>query len=117
MSEQIWRVSDACLKISLIGLVTALGGCTPGFIYTDQVVPLTLNMDRTPRAIRMASSSTKSVKVPLLSSADISAGWSSSAIGDAAKRGGLERIYYADHETFSILGGVWRQETVQVWGE
>ncbi|MCB0334856.1 MAG: hypothetical protein KDD62_01080 [Bdellovibrionales bacterium] len=46
----------------------------------------------------------------------IAAEWRSRAIGDAAKVNGLDEIYYADLKKMSILGGLYKRETVQVWG-
>ena len=38
------------------------------------------------------------------------------AIGDIARKNELKKVYFADKEIFNILG-VWRMETVHVYGE
>jgi len=40
----------------------------------------------------------------------------SNAIGDIANRNGLAKVYFAVKETFNILG-IWKTETVYVYGE
>ena len=42
--------------------------------------------------------------------------WDSNGIGDIARKNGLEAIYFADLETFSILG-IWSQYRVHVYGK
>ena len=42
--------------------------------------------------------------------------WDSNAIGDIAKKHGIETIYYADIETLSVLT-IWNQYTVHVYGK
>ena len=42
--------------------------------------------------------------------------WDSAAIGDIAHKQGLQELYFADLETFSILN-VWNQYTVHVYGK
>ena len=91
-------------------------GCAPGFIYTNITEPLTTDMNETPRGTRLAALDTKQLKEPI-TRFNLSAEWDSRAIGDAAKRAGLNTIFYADMKTVSVLGGIWRQQTVRVWGE
>jgi hypothetical protein len=107
-------------RMSIILLLIAAGlfcgACAPGFIYTNVTVPLTTDMDKAPRGTRLASLDTKQLKEPI-TRFNLSAEWASRAIGDAAKQAGLATIFYADMKTISILGGVWRQQIVRVWGE
>lgn len=108
------------MRISIILLLIGMGAvcsaCSPGFIYTNITVPLTEDMDHTPRGTRLAALDTKQLKEPI-TRFNLSAQWDSRAIGDAAREAGLSTIYYADMKTISILGGVWKQEIVRVWGE
>ena len=107
-------------KISLILLIfmffVICSGCMQGLIYTNSTVPLVINMNNTPVGNKSASISSKQLKEPV-SGLGISAEWNSRAIGDAAKRSGLTQINFADMHTFSILGGIWKKQSVQVWGE
>ncbi len=100
--------------IFFIGLTCA--GCSRGLIYTNVTVPLVTNMDKTPRGTRLVTIDTRGMKEPV-TGIGINAQWNSRAIGDAAKQFGLRRSYYADMNTFSILGGIWQKQTVRVWGE
>jgi hypothetical protein len=91
-------------------------GCTPGFIYTDITTPLVVNMDETPSANSTGRSDTKHIELPA-SGIRISAEWDSRAIGDAARQAGLETVHFADLQTISVLGGIWEQQRIHVWGE
>ena len=93
-----------------------LGACAPGLIYTDITVPLTKNMDRAPVGVKLAEITTQHVRLPV-PRARVGAEWSSRAIGEAAEKAGLKKVFYADLRTFSVLAGTWRKETVRVWGE
>jgi hypothetical protein len=42
--------------------------------------------------------------------------WSSNAIGDIAKKNGIETIYFADLEVRRILY-IWNQYTVHIYGK
>ena len=87
-----------------------------GLLYTNTTVPLVTNMDNTPIGTKSATIDSKQIKEPI-SGLSLSAEWSSRAIGDAARRAGLTQINFADMHTFSILGGIWKKQTIQVWGE
>jgi hypothetical protein len=91
-------------------------GCMQGFIYTNATVPLVINMNNTPVGNKSAAISSKKLKEPI-SGVGLSAEWNSRAIGDAAKRSGLTQINFADMHTFSLFGGIWKKQTVHVWGE
>lgn len=107
-------------RISLLFLIclfySICSGCMQGLIYTNVTVPLVINMNKTPIGTKFAAISSKELKEPV-SGIGLSAEWSSRAIGDAAKRSGLTQINFADLHTFSIFGGIWKKQTVQVWGE
>ena len=91
-------------------------GCMKGFIYTNSTVPLVINMNNTSVGNTSAVISSKQFREPV-SGLGISAEWNSRAIGDAAKHSDLTQINFADIHTFSIFGGIWKKQTVQVWGE
>ena len=42
--------------------------------------------------------------------------WDDNAIGEIAKRGGIETIHYADLETRRYILGLWTRHTVHVYG-
>ena len=102
----------------IVGLLAAASctGCMRGWVYTNVTVPLVRNMDKTPRGSKMASIDSRQIKEPI-TRVRMSVEWHSRAIGDAAKRKGLNKVYFADMQTFSLLGGVWKQRKVRVWGD
>jgi hypothetical protein len=97
--------------------MTLLGsGCVSGFVYTNVTLPLSTDMNATPVGKKVCTINSKHIEEPL-TGFDISAEWDSRAIGDAARKAGMETFYFADMKTISILGGLWKQQIVRVWGE
>ena len=88
----------------------------PACLYVHTVQPLTLDMHRTPVAAEERSGSLKLITFPPLSGSYKLVAWDSAAIGDIAKKQGMQEIYFADLETFSILR-IWNQYTVHVYGK
>ena len=97
-------------------LVLAGSGCTSGFIYTNVTFPLTTDMNRTPVGHTFASVNSKLLQEPF-TGFDLTVEWDSRALGDAVRKAGFETFYFADLHTISILGGLWEQQAVRVWGE
>lgn len=96
---------------SIVVLAAALlSGCTSGLIYTHTVRPLTTDFDRTPVGERVSEGDIKDVRLY-----NIEVQWDSNAAGDVAREHGFEQLYYADLETFSILG-IWTQQTLHLHG-
>jgi hypothetical protein len=46
----------------------------------------------------------------------LSAAWDDAAIGDIAKKNGIQELYFADLETLRVLG-IWNQYWVHVYGK
>ena len=88
-----------------------LSGCTTGLIYTHTVRPLDINHTRTQAVQKSQRGDVKHIQYY------VSVTWDSNAIGDIAKKNGIETIHYADLEKISVLGGLWRQFIVHVYGE
>lgn len=109
-------MKESLFKILLIFFIPLFAGCTSGLIYTNVTKPFVTNMDMTPVGTKLAVLSTKKIKEPF-TRINVNAEWNSRAIGDAAKKAGLTTIYYADMNTFSLLGGIWKKQTIRVWGE
>jgi len=86
-----------------------------GAVFTWVRVPLTTDLNVTPTAQGEYSDRTIMVKEPF-SGYGIYAEVKSNAIGDIARKNGLGKVYFADKETFNVLG-VWKTETVYVYGE
>jgi hypothetical protein len=94
-----------------------IAGCsTPGLLYTDITLPLTLDMSSTQRAPDSTAAIQRIIREPL-TGAGIRAEWSDDAPGNRARIGGLDRVSYADVRSNSVLGGIWGSTTVLVYGD
>jgi len=83
-----------------------------GLLYTHTVRPLSRHRDAVDVAPSgAASGNTKQIQVQYVSIL-----WDDNAIGEIAKRGGIETIHYADLETRSYILGLWTRHTVHVYG-
>ncbi len=106
--------SERINKVRLLGIllvaVLFLQGCGRGIIYTHTIRPLDLDMARTPNDPDKGKGDIKHFRYYLV---DIQ--WNSNAIGDIAKREGIETIQYADIEVLSVLG-MWNQYWVHIYG-
>lgn len=80
-----------------------------GLIYTHIIFPLDLNLKEDPYVRRPEKGDVKHFEYYL------EVMWDSNAIGDIAKSGGIEKVYYADIEVLSVLG-IWKQYTVHIYG-
>jgi len=96
-------------------LVLSLTACTRGYLYTNITTPLDRNMNETPIGNQKSILSTHHLKEPI-TGYNVSAEWQSRAIGDAAKRSNIEEIYYADLKTLSILGGIYKKQSIIIYG-
>ncbi len=90
-------------------------GCTTGLLYTHTVQPLTLDMHRTPVTQTEKTGSIKMISIPQSGGEFRIAAWDDAAIGDVAKKQGMQEVYSADVETFSILS-IWNEYTIHVYG-
>lgn len=92
--------------------LATLSGCMTGYVYTHTIRPLTTDLHDTPvvpgPGVR---SSLVQVRYSYL---DVRAG--NNGIGAIARQNGIARVYYADIETFRILG-VFTQTYVRIYGE
>ncbi len=91
--------------------VLLLPGCTTGFLYTHTVQPLDTDHARTQAVQTSHQGDVKYFQYY------VSVTWDSNAIGDIAREKGMETIHYADLERISILGGLWQQFIVHVYGD
>jgi TRL-like protein family len=104
------KVKFLLLALAMILLVS---GCSVGLIYTHTWQPLTLDTHTT----RITPTSGQGdIKQLVLLYPPLSAAWGDASIGDIAKKKGLNELYFADLEYFSILH-IWNQYTVHVYGK
>lgn len=83
-----------------------------GFVYNHTVKPL--NSIHRPTAYS-GTGAKGSIKQLDLRVVPVNFDWSSNAIGDIAKKHGIQEVYFADMEVFSILG-IWTRRTVRIYG-
>lgn len=95
-----------------LAVIVLLSGCSVGLVYTHTWQPLTLDMHDTKV---VSTSGAGDVKHLVLIYPQYSAAWDDAAIGDIAKKHGLNELYYADLEYLSVLR-IWNQYTVHVYG-
>jgi hypothetical protein len=107
----------ACLGMAV--LLCVLWGCAiqpRGIIYTNLRLPLTRDVHHTPTPVeRPKFSRTLEIKEPI-SGLGLYVQVDSNAIGDIAKRNGMQTLYFADRHFFSILG-IWTTDKTILYGE
>jgi hypothetical protein len=113
------RNSLAALALAPVLLLSGCGSLgplytyrSPGLLYTHTVRPLTRHRDAVD--VAPAGAASKNMKQIQFSYASIL--WDDNAIGEIAKKGGIETIHYADLETRSYILGLWTRHTVHVYG-
>ena len=108
----------ALLAVFLMSLVM-VSGCAVrpvGLVYTHMKLPLTTNLNETPvPGSDPPSGRVLEIKEPI-SGAGIYAKIDSNAIGDIARKNGMQTLYFADQEIFSILG-IWSTYRTLLYGE
>lgn len=88
-----------------------LGGCISGLIYQHTTAPLSVNFKDTPVGALEGKDDAKDLNLGYVRIV-----WDGNDIGGAARNAGINEIYYADVEEFSILG-IWRQTYAHVYGK
>jgi hypothetical protein len=106
-----------CLFMIFACLVLVACGIRPhGLIYTNIRLPLTEDLDHTPvPQFDPGSARILEIKEPF-TGLGIYARVHSNAIGDIARENGMQTLYFADQEIFSILG-VWKTHRTLLYGK
>lgn len=100
---------------AILGSLLACG-CMHGLVYTHYTRPLTTHFDRTPVGDGfVAEGNVKDLNLRYNAFLFVRVLWDENSIGSIAKQAGFSEIYYADLETFSVLG-IWSQYSVHVYG-
>ena len=112
-----WRltlvVAAACILM--------VAGCSstgpmPGLIYTHIRYPLTWDLHDTP-VPRSVPGDARIIEIrEPVSGLGINARLNANAIGEIARANGMQKLYFADQERFSILG-IWTYHKVILYGE
>ncbi len=112
-STMAWFMLAVAAMVSLAGCGT---GPLVGIVYTNVKMPLTRDLKSTPLPADLpVSDRIIEIKEPI-SGLGIYARVSSNAIGDIARQNGVDPLYFADQEVFSILG-IWKTQRVFLYGE
>jgi TRL (tRNA-associated locus)-like protein len=84
-----------------------------GFLYTHKIEPLTHHYYpiQTGQTNRESSGHSN-----MLSFETVTLVWGDNAIGEIAKKSGIQTVYYADLETQSILFGLWTRNKIHIYG-
>lgn len=100
------------LLMALIVLLLGLTGCMgiKGIVYTHVTKPLDVDMNRTPFVDNAHTGNVKHFEFDVAKIV-----WDTNAIGDIIRGHGMDTVYFAEIETFEILG-IWNQYTVHVYG-
>jgi hypothetical protein len=104
--------------VKIISLLLFISGCSPGLVYTDIVRPYCKDLRGTDLGDKIAYGDTKEVEIPTsrIIRIDLSAQWDSRAIGDIAKSHGMKVVNGCDRRVISVLGGLWKQQEIIVYG-
>lgn len=87
-----------------------------GIVYTNMRLPLTRNLHQTPTPLEAPNSGrTLEIKEPI-SGLGLYVQVDSNAIGEIAQRNGMQTLYFADRQFFSILG-IWTTDKTILYGE
>jgi len=83
-----------------------------GLLYTHTVHPLSRHREPA-TVVRTAAASGNMKEIEFRY---VSIQWDDKAIGEIARKGGIETIHFADLETRSYVLGIWKRHTVRVYG-
>ncbi len=102
----------------LAAAILLLAGCSNSLLFSNglfmhTVEPLTFNREAT--KLRETEREAKG-RINQFQSAAISVRLGKNGLGDIAKEHGINTIYYADIERWSVLFGLWSQDVVHVYG-
>jgi hypothetical protein len=110
-------LSTAIKGVRFLLVALVLTGCAPlGLIYTDTVVPFSKKFDETPIGTRRCVIDSHQIKEPI-SGYNIYAEWSFRYILNEAQKAGISDIYYMDKRTLSILFGIYKRESLLIYGD
>ena len=105
------------LALAWVGCFYGCGtGPLVGLVYTRVKLPLTFDLDAAPLPARSPETGRViEVKEPI-TGFGLYARMNSNALGDIARRHGVDPLYFADREVFSILG-IWKTNRVFLYGD
>lgn len=105
--------------LGLAALFCGVWGCgvrPRGIVYTNMRLPLTRNLHQTPTPLEAPNTGrTLEIKEPI-TGLGLYVQVDSNAIGEIAQRNGMQTLYFADRQFFSILG-IWTTDKTILYGE
>jgi hypothetical protein len=102
--------------IALLGLVL-LAGCAPtGILYTHRVTPYSTCFGATQAGTKKCVINQHRISEPV-TGAGIHAAWTAERIRDEARKAGIQNICYMDRKTFSVLLGIYKRESLIIYGD
>lgn len=93
-----------------LGTVYSFRGA--GLLYTHTVHPLSRHKE----PVTVVGTAAASGEMKEIEFRYVSILWDDRAIGEIARKGGIETIHFADLETRSYVLGIWKRHTVRVYG-
>jgi hypothetical protein len=102
---------------SLLAVLLCAGCSFPvGLIYSDITAPYSTKFTETPAGTKRCVINSHQVKEPV-TGYNIYAEWSWSHILSEARKAGITEIQYMDKRTLSILNGIYKRESLIVYGD
>ena len=104
-----------CMLAAVLGLAAA--GCAgTGLMVTRTTAPYSRDFHATPGGARCVRADEQILREPL-SGANLSVDITARVLATAARSAGLTNFYYADLETFSLLGGLYERKQLVLYGD
>ncbi len=97
------------MAVGVVTVMLLLSGC----LYVHTFRPLTQDMHRTPVTAYEKTGTIRLITWPLNNAPLVA--WGNAAVGAVAKEQGMQEVYFADLEIFSVMR-LWNEYTVHVYG-
>lgn len=109
-------MSTAINSVVLL-LVLLLSGCGQiALLYSNKVTPYSKEFNATRIGSKSCIIDTHKIRDPL-SGYSLTAEWSTNKILNETRKAGIKKIYFIDLKTLSILNGLYRRESLIVYGD
>jgi hypothetical protein len=117
LSNYLTRVFYGGVAVAVVVGLSACGMVKPmGLVYTNIRLPLTTNLENTPVSKgEPPAGRVLEIREPF-SGFGVYAKVDDNAIGDIANKHGMQTLYFADQQVFSILG-IWSTNKTILYGK
>ena len=120
--KYLQRIRPAGFIVLVLLMQPLLLGCSSlnssgliGYVFTYTRVPYTEDLNNTPVIQTKSDGAIIKIQEPFLGTG-MYVKFNTNAIGDLAKRYNMKKVYYAELETFDVLG-IWQQRTLYLYGD